>query len=255
VTALDGSFAEQPVRPRQRRRRGVALVAVLAFVVMLVIIAVVADVVTRAVIEDRASVQVESTSGVDDVAVDIHGLSVLWQLSQGTLDSVTLSSGSSSDPASFRVDVADVPTDLAGPTGAVVGTVSAAAETVNRLDGIEASGGAVSFDDGQVTYQKTFQVPIVGDVPVDVSASPTVADGGRAISFAPTAASLPDTSIRLDLTRFLGDFATTVCVAEYLPTDSAITGVAVTTDRATIDLASPGLDLSKPLLDDEASCS
>jgi len=255
VSAPDGFFTEQPVRPRRRRRRGLALGVALALVSMLVIITVVADVITRVVIEQRAASEIESTSGIDDVSVDVHGFSILWQLSRGTLDSVTLSSGSASDPLDFRFDVADVPTDLVGTTGAITGTISADAGTVNDLQGVRDSGGAVQFDDGRVTYTKTFSVPIVGDVPVDVTASPTVADGGRAIAFAPMTASLPDTSLRLDLSRFVGDFATTICVAEYLPTDASITGVAVTTDRATIDLSSPGLDLSTPVLDDEATCS
>ena len=255
MSAPDDLLVERPVTRRRRRRPLLVVVVLLALVAMLAIVAVVADVITRAVIEDRAASEIESTSGIDDVTVDVHGLSILWQLSRGTLDSVTLSSGSASDPVSFRIDAADVPTDLAGETGAVRGTISADASTVNALQGVRDSGGTVSFGDGSVTYEKTFQIPIVGDVPVDVSASPTVADGGRAIAFAPTAASLPETSLRIDLTRFLGDFATTVCVAPYLPAEATISGVSVTPERATVDLSSAGLDLSTATLDEGATCS
>ncbi|MDY0892887.1 DUF2993 domain-containing protein [Frigoribacterium sp. CFBP9030] len=250
MTASDGAGAARP-----GRRRGRVVVIVALVLAVLVGLLVVADVVTRDVLEDRASAEIETTSGIAGVEVDIHGTSMLWQLVRGSLDSVTLSSGSESEPLRFRVDVVDVPTDLVGATGAATGTVSADAATVNRLDGIRDSGGAVTFGDREVTYTKSFAVPIIGDVPVDVSASAAVADEGRAIAFTPTAASLPDTSFRLDLSRFLGDFATTVCVAEYLPTGAAITAVDVAPGRASIDLSSPGLDLSEPVLDDEATCS
>ena len=255
MTDVDDFFAEQPVPRRRARGAAAGLFVLVGVLVVLAILAVVADVVTRNLVEQRAAAEISTATGLDDVAVDVHGVSVLWQVAHGSLDDVTLSSGSASDPLSFRFDVSDVPTDLEGTSGPVTGTLTADSATVSSLEGISSAGASVTLGAGELTYARGFDVPLLGSVPVDVTATPSIADDGRALDFAPTRASFPDTSLSLDLTPFLGDFAQRVCVAEQLPPGVALTSVDVEPGRARLGLASDGLPLTSSGLAAKGSCS
>jgi hypothetical protein len=251
----DDFFAERAVPRRRARGAAAGLFVVVGLLVVLAILAVVADVVTRGVVEQRAATEIETATGVDDVAVDVHGLSVLWQVVHGSLDDVTVSSGESDGPVAFSVDVSDVPTDLQGGTGAVTGTLSADAATVSSLEAVAADNASVALGDGDVTYERSFELPLIGSVPVDVTATPSIVDDGRALDFAPTRASLPDTSLSIDLTRFLGDFAQRICVADQLPEGVVLTSVDVEPGRVQLGLRSDGLPLSSSALAAKGSCS
>jgi len=256
VSDVDDDFFSERAVPRRRARGAAAgLFVVVGLLVVLLLLAVVADVVTRGLVEQRAAAELETATGIDDVTVDVHGLSVLWQIVQGSLDDVTVSSGSAADPVSFHLDVSDVPTDLEGTSGPVTGTLSADSATVSSLEGVSSEGATVALGDGEVTYARSFDVPVLGAVPVDVTATPSIVDDGRALSFAPTRASLPDTSLSVDLTRFLGDFAQTVCVAEQLPQGVVLTSVDVQPDRVRLGLRSDGLPLTSSGLAAKGACS
>jgi hypothetical protein len=251
----DDFFAERAVPRRRARSAAAGLFVVAGLLVVLAILAVVADVVTRGLVEQRAAAEIETATGLDDVSVDVHGVSVLWQILHGSLDDVALSSGTAVDPVSFRLEVSDVPTDLQGASGPVTGTLTADSATVSALEGIGSVGASVALGDGQVTYARSFDLPLVGPVPVDVTATPALADDGRALDFAPTRASLPDTSLSLDLTPFLGDFATRICVAEQLPAGVELTSVDVEPDRVQLGLRSDGLPRSSSGLAAKGTCS
>jgi len=255
-TAPDSDFFEaRPVERRRLRSAGAGLFILVGVLVGLLVLAVIADVVVRSLVESRAASEVQTATGLDDVAVDVHGASVLWQIAHGQLDDVTLTSGAQGDPVVARVDVSDVPTSLEGASGAVTGSVTADQATVDGLSGLEEQGAAIALGDDSVTYTRTFDLPFVGGVPVAVDAAPTLSGDGRSVSFAPTAASLPDTSLRLDLTPFLGDFATTLCLAQYLPASVTVTDLQVRSGEATLDFSSPGLPLSTSALGEKGSCS
>jgi hypothetical protein len=255
MSDVDDFFAERPVPRRRARGAAAGLFVLVGVLVVLGILAVVADVVTRGLVEQRAAAEISTATGLDDVAVDVHGTSVLWQIVHGSLDDVTLSSGSEGDPLSFRLDVSDVPTDLEGTSGPVTGTLSADSATVSSLEGISSAGATVTLGDGDVTYARAFDVPLLGSVPVDVTGTPAIADDGRALDFAPTRASFPDTSLSLDLSPFLGDFAQRVCVAEQLPPGVVLTSVDVEAGRVQLGLRSDGLPLTSSGLAAKGSCS
>jgi hypothetical protein len=255
MSDVDDFFAERAVPRRRARGAAAGLFVLVGVLLVLAILAVVADVVTRGLVEQRAAAEISTATGLDDVAVDVHGTSVLWQIVHGSLDDVTLSSGSAGDPVSFRLDVSDVPTDLEGTSGAVTGTLSADSATVSSLEGVSSAGATVTLGDGDVTYARSFDVPVLGAVPVDVTATPAIADDGRALDFTPTRASLPDTSLSLDLTPFLGDFAQRVCVAEQLPPGVVLTSVDVEPGRVQLGLRSDGLPLTSSGLAAKGSCS
>ena len=248
-------FDERPVERSRGRSAAAGLFVLVGVLLGLAVLAVIADVVVRSVVEQRAAAEIATATGADDVAVDVRGTSVLWQLVHGSIDDATVSSGTDGDPLSFRFDVSDVPTDLAGSTGAVTGELTVDAATVDALPALADQAGSLAFGDDEVTYTRTFAVPLVGDVPVDVTATPSVADGGEAIAFAPTSAALPDTSLSLDLRPFLGDFATSVCVAGSIPEGVTMTSLSVAPEGATIGLESAGLPLSSSALAATGSCS
>jgi hypothetical protein len=250
----DDFFAERAVPRRRARGADAGLFVLFGVLVVLAILAVVADVVTRGLVEQRAAAEIATATDLDDVSVDVHGVSVLWQILHGSLDDVTLSSGSAGDPVSFRFDVSDVPTDLEGTSGPVTGTLSADSATVSSLEGIESVGASVTLGTGEITYARSFDLPLIGAVPVDVTATPSLADDGRALDFAPTRASLPDTSLSLDLAPFLGDFATRICVAEQLPPGVVLTSVDVEPDQVQLGLRSDGLPLTSSALAAKGSC-
>jgi hypothetical protein len=226
----DDFFAERAVPRRRARGAAAGLFVLFGVLVVLAILAVVADVVTRGLVEQRAAAEIATATDLDDVSVDVHGVSVLWQILHGSLDDVTLSSGP------------------------VTGTLSADSATVSSLEGIESVGASVTLGTGEITYARSFDLPLIGAVPVDVTATPSLADDGRALDFAPTRASLPDTSLSLDLAPFLGDFATRICVAEQLPPGVVLTSVDVEPDQVQLGLRSDGLPLTSSALAAKGSC-
>jgi hypothetical protein len=234
-------FDERPVERSRGRSAAAGLFVLVGVLLGLAVLAVIADVVVRSVVEQRAAAEIATATGADDVAVDVHGTSVLWQLVHGSIDDATVSSGTDGDPLSFRFDVSDVPTDLAGSTGAVTGELTVDAATVDALPALADQAGSLAFGDDEVTYTRTFAVPLIGDVPVDVTATPSAA--------------LPDTSLSLDLRPFLGDFATSVCVAGSIPEGVTMTSLSVAPEGATIGLESAGLPLSSSALAATGSCS
>ena len=248
-------FEARPVERRRLRSAGAGLFILVGVLVGLAVLAVIADVVVRSVVESRAAAEVQTSTGLDDVEVEVHGTSVLWQIAQGSLDDVTLTSGVEGDPVVVRVDVADVPTSLEGDSGPVTGTITADQATVDGLEALRQQGASLALGDDAVTYSRSFSVPIIGDVPVAVTAVPSLSDDGRSVSFAPTTASLPDTSLQLDLTPFLGDFATSVCLAEQLPASVTATALDVRAGEVTVDLRSPGLPLTSSALSEKGTCS
>lgn len=259
MSDIDSDFFEaKPVARRRGRGFGIFVFVLLGIVVVLGILAVVADLVVRTVAEDQAEKQISQQLGdaAGPVDVQIGGFSMLWQLVQGTIEQATISSAGSSGGLSFDFDVRDVPTDLSGSTGAITGTVTADAATVNGLAAVQESGGAISFGDGQVTYARDFTIPLVNTVvPVDVVATPSITSEGRVISLTPTTASLRDTSVSLDLAPFIGGYAFDVCAAQYLPQGTTLTAVDVTPSAATLDVTSPGLPISSSGIGTKGSCS
>ncbi|TWX40465.1 DUF2993 domain-containing protein [Frigoribacterium sp. ACAM 257] len=254
MSDVDDFFAERPVPRRRARGAAAGLFVLFGVLVVLAVLAVVADVVTRSLVEQRAAAEIATSTGLDDVAVDVHGVSVLWQIAHGSLDDVTLSSGSAGDPVSFTVDVSDVPTDLEGTSGPVTGTLTADSATVSSLEGIESVGASVALGTDEITYSRSFDPPFIPPVAVDVTATPALVDDGRALDFAPTRASLPDVSVSLDLTPFLGDFAARICVAEQLPPGVVLTSVDVEPDRVQLGLRSDGLPLDSSALAAKGTC-
>jgi len=259
MSDIDSDFFEaKPVARRRGRGVGVALFVLIGIAVVLAVLAVVADLVVRTVAEDQAEKQISQQLGeaAGPVDVQIGGFSVLWQIVQGSIDQATVSSAGSSGGLSYDFDVRDVPTDLAGSTGAISGTVTADAATVNGLAAVQESGGAVRFGDGQLTYERDFTIPVIGTVvPVDVVATPSITQEGRVVSLTPVSASLRDTSLSIDLAPIIGGYAFDVCAAQYLPQGTTLTGVAVTPSAATIEVASPGLPISSSGIGTKGSCS
>ena len=265
MTAVHGEGGDDFFTARdvpRRRRSGPAklLVVLLGLVVVLGLLVVAAELVLRPIAEARAATELEqalpdtATGGVD---VDIHGWSLLLQALRGSVDDVTVTGDDlelSGVPVGLRVDITDVPVDGQGTTGPSTGSLTVDQESVNALQAVQDTGGSLTLGSSTVTYDRSFEVPLLGEVPVRVEGRPDLSGDGRTLTLTPTAASVPGSGLQIDEPRVLGTFAFDLCVAQYLPEQLQLTDVVVEPSRLTLDLRSDGLPLSSSAFSSRGSC-
>ena len=256
----DDFFAAREVR--RRRGAGCASVPVVlvGLVVVLGLLLVAADLVARPLAESRAATEIEaalpdgSRGGVD---VDIHGFSVILQAVRGSLDDVTVTGDDlvlAGVPVGLDVDLADVPVDGQGTTGRVDGTVTVDQDAVDGLRAVQDTGGSFTLGTDEVTFDRSFNVPLLGEIPVRVSGEPVLSADGAQLTITPTAASVPGSGLQIDDERVLSTFAIDLCLAQYLPEQVQLTGLSVEPGRLAVDLGSDGLPLSSEALSGRGSC-
>ncbi|WP_423917756.1 DUF2993 domain-containing protein [Frigoribacterium sp. 2-23] len=256
----DDFFEARAVPRRRGRGAGIALFVVVGLVLILAIIAVIADFAARAYAEDRAAKQITQSlpsTATGDVSVDIHGLSFLLQAVTGTLDDVTLTSDDlviSGVPLDLDVDLADVPLSSGGTTGPVSGTVTVGQDAVNALQAVKDTGGTVTLGAGEVTFDRTLDVPLLGSVPVKVVEKPALSEDGKTLTLTPTSASVPGSALAIDQPQILSAWAQNICLAQYLPSAVTLTGITVAADDVTIAFRSDGLALSSSTFNQKGAC-
>lgn len=260
VQAGDDFFTAQDVPRRRRSGPAKLLVVLLGLVLVLALLAVAAELVARPLIEQQAAAQLEEAlpeSAGGGVAVDVHGWSVLLQVARGQVDDVTVTGDDlelSGVPVGLRVDLTDVPVDGQGTTGPSTGTITVDQASVNALQAVRDTGATYTLGDGTVTYDRTFDVPLLGDVPVRVDGTPALSGDGATLTLTPTAASVPGSGLAIENERVLGTFAVDICLAQYLPEQLRITDLVLSPSTLTVDLSSDGLPLSSSAFAAKGSC-
>lgn len=260
ASSSDDFFTAREVS--RRRGAGCATVplVVVGLAVVLVLLLVAADLVARPLAESRAAAEIEdslpagSTGGVD---VDIHGFSVILQAVRGRLDDVTITGDDlalAGVPVGLRVDVADVPVDGRGTTGRADGTVTVDGDALNALQAVRDTGGSFTLGDGEVTFDRSFEVPLLGDVPVRVTGEPVLAADGSRLTVTPTAASVPGSGLRIDDERVLSTFALDLCAAQYVPEQIDLVDLDVRPEGLSVGLTSAGLPLSSDAFTSRGTC-
>ena len=262
MTDVDGDdfFAARDVPRRRSSGPAKALVVLLGLVVVAGLLVVAAELVLRPIAEARAATELEralpatASGGVD---VDIHGWSLLLQALRGSVDDVTVTGDDlelSGIPVQLRVDLTDVPVDGQGTTGPSTGTITVDEASVNALQAVRDTGGALTLGRSSVTYDRSFDVPLLGEVPVRVEGRPDLSDDGGTLTLTPTAASVPGSGLQIDEPRVLATFAFDICVARYLPEQLQLTDVVVSPSTLALELRSDGLPLSSSAFSARGSC-
>ena len=244
----------------RRRRRWPILVWAIVGLVLICVALVVADVSARAYAEGRIADELESRlpeSVQGAVDVRIGGASVIGQYLAGSFEHIEIDAPElnvDGVPLAAHVTAEGVPVDTAKPVRRLAGTVTIDAAAVSEI--IDVPGvGDLTLGDGVVTLHGTRTV--LG-IPIDYTATATVASDGGRLLFTPTKASAVGGPPGLDLgeaaQRILGGQPIPVCVASALPEGVEVKGVSVRPEAATLELSARDLVLSAQTLATKGSC-
>lgn len=254
------AFLEPTHEVKRRRGFTIFMIVLISLVVLAAILAVVADIVARNYAEDRAAKEIESSlpaGSSGQVDVKIHGLSVILQALAGSLDDVTLSSSNlvvKGVPLTFTADLADVPLEAGGTTGAVDARIAVSEKALNETKAVDALGGSVSLGTGDFAFDKTLTV-LGQSIATQITATPRLSNDGSRLTVVPKSAKVNGAPLPGYLEPVLERVAPTVCIAGYVPAKAEVTKLTIKPNRLTVDLHSAGLPLSKAGLTGTGSCS
>ena len=250
--------APKRVRPRWLKP---VLWTVGSIVVVLVLL-VVADVVTRAVAEQRAAAEIEKnlpSSVKADVHVHIGGFSVLAQFVQGTFESVDIDAPTATvngAPLSASVHATGVPADFSKPIQSATGVLSISQASLNKLVTIPGAKGDITLGAGHIGYDGT--IDLLG-LPVDYTVTATAEAAGDTVLLTPGKATVSAGSGNVNVTRLLqaltanGPFP--VCAAQYLPDGVKVSDIILTPGHATVTLSASDFVMNEEFLHSKGSCS
>lgn len=249
-----------PVRRRPRWLR--PLLWTVGSVVVVLVLLVVADVVTRAVAEQRAAAEIEKnlpSSVQADVQVHIGGFSMLGQFVGGSFESVDIDAPHATvngAPLSASVHATGVPADFSKPIHSATGTLSISQESLNKLVTIPGAKGDITLDDGTLGYDGT--IDLLG-LPVDYTVTATAEAAGDTVLLTPGKATVSAGSGDVNVTRLIqaltanGPFP--VCAAQYLPEGVKVTDITITPGHATVTLSAQDFVMDEKFLHSKGSCS
>jgi len=248
-----------------RKRRGPGCLIVSAVLVaMLVGAFFLVDNGLRAFAEGQAAKQITDAlpaSVTGDMTVSIGGASVIAQYFSGSLDRVELTAPTlTADgvPASVHIVATDVEPKLGGTIGHVTATIDLTPETLTSLAHAAGTPTETQLELGtdEVTYVGSVSV---AGIPIGYRATAAPSTTASTLVFTPTAAEVTtdvggfDVSALLPL--LLGQAPISVCVAQYVPADVAVSSVNVTPERARITLESSTMLLTKQSLATLGTCA
>lgn len=248
------------------RRGTAALISILVVLVLLVVAVVVADVALRRYAQGQITTQLTDAlpdSVTADPDVSIGGFSFISQYLAGSFDTVTINAPAVSAEGvdlSVKIVAKNVPTDESQPVKKLSGTISLdqdAVDHVVRNAGASALLGGdagVRLGDGILSYDG--RVSFLGFTIGYTAAAKPVAKGTR-IDLQPTSIDVTSGPVAIDVKSLLGALANKpipVCVAQYLPPDFRVTGVAVQPDHATVTLEANNVVLSDLDFSTRGSC-
>ena len=231
-------------------------------IVVVLVLLVVADVVTRAVAEQRAAAEIEKnlpSSVKADVHVHIGGFSVLAQFVQGTFESVDIDAPTATvngAPLSASVHATGVPADFSKPIQSATGVLSISQASLNKLVTIPGAKGDITLGAGHIGYDGT--IDLLG-LPVDYTVTATAEAAGDTVLLTPGKATVSAGSGDVNVTRLLqaltanGPFP--VCAAQYLPDGVKVSDITLTPGHATVTLSASNFVMNEEFLHSKGSCS
>ncbi|AMM21164.1 hypothetical protein AX769_14745 [Frondihabitans sp. PAMC 28766] len=248
--------------PRRRRTGTRVFVAVVVVIVVLAILAVIAELVVRRVADADAEKRIDSSlpaGTTGSVDVSIHGFSVILQLLHGSLDDVSLTSHDlvvQKVPVTFSATADDVPLAEGKTTGPITAKLTVDQNGLNESKLLQKASGSIALGTGSFSYDSS--ISILGlKLQYKVTATPTIASGGKAITLTPTNAAIRSSNSSIDVSSLLSFLKTqppTICIASSLPTSARLTGLEVAPGTATFDLRSTGLPLDDSALSKTGTC-
>lgn len=250
---------ESARRPRRLRR---ALLWTLIPLAALIVLLVIADVVTRAIVEQRVAASIEHDlpgTVKADVSVHLGGVSVLQQLLAGEFESVELDAPNATvngAPLSAKVQAENVPTDFSKPIGTATGTLTISQSSLNTLVTIPGATGDITLNKGTIGYDG--KIDLLG-LPVDYTVTATPKAEGKTVLLYPEKASISAGNGDVNLTHLLQSIADNgpfpVCAAQYLPDGVTVSDIRIDTGKATVVLTATGVVLGEEFLHSKGSCT
>ncbi|WP_426623496.1 DUF2993 domain-containing protein [Leifsonia sp. McL0607] len=247
---------------RGRPRWLMPLLLTVGSIVVVLVLLVVADVITRAVTEQRVAAEIEKnlpSSVQADVQAHIGGFSVLAQFLEGSFESVELDAPHATvngAPLSASIHATGVPVDFTKPIQSATGTLSISQESLNKLVTIPGAKGDITLDDGVIGYDGT--IDLLG-LPVDYTVTATPEAAGDTVLLTPGKATVSAGSGNVNVTRLIqaltanGPFP--VCAAQYLPDGVKVSDITVTPGHATVTLSASDFVMDEEFLHSKGSCS
>jgi len=247
-----------------KRRRPGCLIVSAVLVALLVGAYLLVDGGLRAFAEGQAANQIDSAlpaSVTGDVTVSIGGASVIAQYFSGRFDRVELTAPAITAegiPASVHIIATDVEPRLGGTIGQMQATVDLTAETLNTLAHSTGTPAETTLELGtnEVTYVGSLSF---AGIPIGYRATATPSVTASSLVFTPTAAEVTTGVGGFDVSALLptvlGQAPISVCVADFVPQEVAVSSVRVTPERARITLESSTLVLTQQSLTTLGACS
>lgn len=248
--------------PRRRLGRAARIWIVVGVVLaVLAALVVVADIAARGIAEQRVAEEIEANlpDGVDgDVSVSIGGFSVIAQYLSGTMQHVELDAPEltvEGAPLAVSVVAEGMPVDLASPVDRLTATITADADSINRLITVAGVESGLTLGDGTVGYEgriEVFGLPIT----YQVTATPVAA--GDSVLLEPESVEVGAVGASIDVSgiieRLLGGDPLEVCIADRLPEGIELQSIAVAPGAAAIRLQADGLVLDSVSLEQKGTC-